>query len=201
MKKIVLFLIFLLYNNFIISQVLIGNYNSFLDTKYAVKATKPDKKGNFDFHIYTDFDKNVCQEVYFILKSKDIEEFKNFILKLKQNHIDWSKKLKLNEIQDLEREIGVVNNKYYAGYFKFNDWFYCKGIIFTPYFLCKSNIFITTIVSPKIYAEYNKFISINKISLSFSSEENFDSLISLLSIEKVIEKYKSEEYIDSILKN
>ena len=195
MKKIILLLLFVPFIGF--SQEKIDTYkNPLADSSYDISVSNLNKKGIFEYWFECkSVDASSKQSVIFI-ESDKVEEFKNYIIYLKDIHKKWSETAKTNNVTELVKDVDY-KNVIVKGAFSYGDWNFFRGTYLKASFkIINGGHYIVLKNSFKLQSSSNQFIKSDGFMFSFEKPEDFDDLIEKLNNDlsiKILSDKKSKE--------
>jgi hypothetical protein len=199
MKKIILLFLFF---NICNSQNKLGSYTSPFFDKYDVEITEPNKKGNYDFLIYAHSTDNIVSNVALRVSNKKITSFIDYLITLKQNHIEWKKKAEDNDIKDIEKDIDIKSKDYYYASFLYSSWYKSHGFFLKPVFKSLPGLgYVTVLYSNKLKATENQFVNSKGLMFVFNTEEQFDELIAVFSEDNIKNYFAEKKRKEDLFKN
>ena len=175
MKKLLLLILLVTYCVMGYGQIKVGEYYSELGEKKFDIVNVKSKKGLSDYYINCHTSDG--SEAGFILNEKNVEEFCNALNVIKNKHKDWTKLAKQNNITNYNKPFDV-KIKSVTAFFKYGDELFIQlNVPVKNVFLISGGNYIALLLSGKLTATANRYITGEGFMLGFTTEDRIDDFI------------------------
>lgn len=174
------------------------DYSEFTSTFFVKPLTNKIKytveKGNLN-EICIEFksDRLIDDEIYLVVKNKQLNEFKQYIEFAKQKFIEWKESAIANNVKEINKEIKPPFKNTYSAIFRGSELFYDGSVKLSAVFGLNAEKFYLIIFTDELVANTNRFITRKQAYLMFGNEQEIDDLLSKLNLSLFEEKIKIEK--------
>lgn len=113
-----------------------------------------------------------------ILTKSSRTKFVAFLTQSRVKFLDWSGKAVENGVKDMGKDISKINIK---GVFEYGSWQFGTAKVKTFFYVNKDGSIYFYLYGDKITSSSNKYIKSNAVILNLTSDEDFNSLVTLMS--------------------
>jgi hypothetical protein len=183
MKKI-LFLSFLfLFNYSLFSQNKFETYNSsYFNKDYSISIAENDNK-SIDFYIQVSSMDKISKDATLLINSKNLEEFKSFIIDIKETYKKWCQTATENKVAELNKNVEYKKLSYTSA-FLYGKWHFDFSTDISANFRIINDKYLMIVKSDQLNASGNQYIKSDGFVIVFNSEKEFDDFLSKLDIAK-----------------
>ena len=181
------------------SQDKIDSYSNNLNEIFTISTTKPDKKNSFTYYFECSSIDRTSKQAILMVESTEIEEFKMYILFLKETFEKFKKTAIENNVTDVETDIDYKKINFQCA-FSYGGWNISNAFLTAKFKVIKGKSIIV-ISSNRLISSTNKYIKSDGFIFSFEKSEDFDDIIEKLNNEDVILFYKEQKSKEDLFKN
>ena len=175
----------------------VGSYSlSYFNKQYDIEASEI-KNGKFSVYIQVNAERDITRAMIED-KSDDLEEFVQFLLKMKEKYVEWSEVAKANNVTDMSKDMDFKSPSITICWSS-SKWFFSFGHKLQPRFLILESGKMVASIYKKVTASSNQYID-EKIYWVFSDAKEIDDLVSQLDVEKIKAKLQETQNANDLFK-
>ena len=146
-----------------------------------VECTNPDAA---DFRVFIDVAGGHSTDIVnLILKEKNLEDFKNALIQIRDKFVEWEKVAKENNVTDMRKSFEISFPRLDVGWYG-SKWWFAFDQRFTPTFRVFDDGTCAMVVYKKVTSSSNQYID-QEVVFVLSSKAEFNELIDLLDVQKM----------------
>jgi hypothetical protein len=198
MKKV--FLLLLLVCGVSWAQESFEVYNSsYFKKDYTITISQKEDK-TVSFYLQTNSMDKLSKNAMIILNSENLEEFKSFVLSLKDTYTKWYKTAVDNKVAELSKEVEYKKLSFNSA-FLYGKWNFDFSTSLSAKFRVVNNQYLMIIQSDALESSNNQFIKSDGFVIVFNSEKEFDDLLLKLDNNKALAFFDVKKSKDDLFKN
>jgi hypothetical protein len=181
------------------AQEIVSSYHleHYTEGELSVLASEPKENGSFSYYIDVP-PRRDSRQVALIVKDKNLEDFKNNIIKAKEVFLDWKQTAIDNDVNELNKEIELDKMSIGAA-FVFGSWNFDFDIKLESWFKIVNGKHMLVFKNKyKLQSSSNRFIDSDGFVLTFVSEEEIDEFLQSLNNETVINYFSNKKSKEDI---
>lgn len=199
MKKITSFLFILICIN-TFSQSKFETYNSSYFSKDYQISIAEEKNGSVSFYLDCSSIDSSSKDATLIIAEKELPEFLEFIISLKETYKKWTTTAIENKVTELSKDVEYKQLKYSSG-FTYGKWNFDFSTYLTAKYRIINDKHLMIIKSDPLQSSSNQFIKSDGFVIAFSTESEFSDLITKLDIEKARKIFADKKSKEELFKN
>lgn len=197
MKKIILLF---LISSYSFAQEKYENYkSSYFDKEFYINISK-EEDSSIKFWIETNSMDKTSRESLVIIESKNLENFKELLIKAKETYVKWKNTAIQNDVTELSKDLELENFNTSSG-FKYGNWYFDFSTNLSFNFRVFKEKYLLILQSDELTTSSNKYIKSNGYVIVFDSQESVDLFLNKLDINKAQEFFNNKKTKEDLFKN
>jgi hypothetical protein len=175
-------------------------YNSsYFNTNYDISISNDDKNSIKFWIMCSSMDK-LSKQSLLLLNFDELAKFKTFVSSLKNTYSNWKKTAIDNKVTDLSKEVEYERLNFPSA-FQYGKWHFDFSTNISAKFKIVDGKYLMIIKSDGLEASNNKYIKSDGFVIVFSSETEFDALLTKLDSNKALEYFNNKKSKEDLFKN
>ena len=193
--------VLILFSTTLNSQEKFDDYTlEYFEKNYSIEVSQ-DKKDTSKISFYIDCysaDK-LRDKVNLIVRSKNLNDFKEYLTTIKTTYVKWDSIAKSNKVTEIEKDFDIKQFRCESG-FKYGGWeFDFNTLIRARAKIIKDKLRVI-LRSSELVSSSNQFMKHDGFIFVFSSPEEIDKFIEKLNLQKAKEKFNSVNKTNDLFK-